>query len=145
MQVMDQIMTGYERGNFKGRSVVVFIPVGQFRHKLLKFRACGMCKNLFGPHIGEGKQEYVCGNTMRFHEKPGDTSLGQGPFLPGAKQKQRSEMTSNYLCGTFDLFAGKSEPATNVCHHPAADGLMTFKTDMTITGPVYAQWFAYVV
>ena len=87
MQVMDQIMAGYERGGFKGRPEIDVIPVGQFFHKQLKFGARHMCRNLFCSHIGEGKQEYVCGNTMRLHEEPGDTSSGQGLFLPGVKQK----------------------------------------------------------
>ena len=85
--MMDQIMAGYERGDFKGRPEIDVIPVGQFFHKQLKLGARHMCRNLFCSHVGEGKQEYVCGNTMRFQEELGDISLGQDLFLPGIKQK----------------------------------------------------------
>lgn len=87
MQVMDQIVAGYEEGGFKGRPENDVIPVNQFPNKQLKFGIRRLCRGLLCTLVGERKQEYVGGNSMRFHEEPGDTSLGQGLFFPGVKQK----------------------------------------------------------
>ena len=87
MQVMDQIVAGYERPGFKRRPENDVIPVNQFRNEQLKFGIRRLFRGLLCSPVGERKQEYVGGNSMCFHEEPGDTSLGQGLFLPGVKQK----------------------------------------------------------
>ena len=87
MQVMDQVVAGYKWPDFKGRSENDVILVNQSRNKQLKFGIRHLRRWLPCSLVGDRKQEYVDGNGMRFHEEPGDSLLGQGLFLPGAKQK----------------------------------------------------------
>jgi len=103
---MNQVMTGYKRGDFKGGPELGVVLLGQFRHKLLEPGFPFMLRSLFSPHVSQGKQQNVPGIFMGFHEESGNTSLGQGSFVFGLKQEQRSEMILNHLYGMFHLSAG---------------------------------------
>ena len=87
MQQMDQVMTGYKGGGFKGGPVLGVILLAQFCHKLLELGFSGMCSGLFSSHVSQGKQENVLGIRLRFHEESGNASLGQGSFVFGIKQE----------------------------------------------------------
>ena len=106
MQQMDQVMAGYKRGDFKGGPELGVILLGQFCHKLLESGFPFMIRGLFSSHVSQGKQQNVLGIFMGFHKESGNTSLGQGSFVFGLKQEQRSEMILNHLYGMSYLSAG---------------------------------------
>ncbi len=87
MEVLDEIMTGDEGGDFKGRSEPGLILVVQFPYKLLKFEVRRMSRGLFCTLIGQGKQEDVRSHGVCFYKEAGDASLGQGLFLSGVEKE----------------------------------------------------------